>query len=279
MWLVAESGSTKTEWRLFDRNGVREKASTQGLNPLFLTKDSFSKIIKDGLPKYWNSQVDKLWVYIAGVDTHRVKAETLNWLKSVFLNAEIYVESDLLAAAHAACGSSEGIVAILGTGSNSSLYNGSKIIEHIKPLGYILGDEGSGTALGKTLLRKFLRNQFSDELTESLAGELGLSYDEIIDHVYRSKWPNRFIASCTRCLHSHKDNNEIKKLIYSEFDAFIKVLITYSNARQYPINFVGSVAYYFSSNLHEVVDKNDLQMGTILQTPIEELVTYHIENE
>lgn len=279
MWLVADSGSTKTEWQLFDKHGAQEKVSTKGLNPRFLKESAFSELIRVGLPKQWFSKVEKLWIYVAGADTDRIKTETASWLSSLFTQAQIVVNSDLLAAAHATCGTQKGIVAILGTGSNSALYDGSKIVEHIKPLGYILGDEGSGTALGKSLLRKLLRDQFPDDLTQSLKEELGLSYDEIMDHVYRSQWPNRFIASCTRCLHSQKDSEEIKKLINDEFDTFIKVLSAYTNASQYPLNFVGSVAYYFSSNLKEVVEQNGYTMGKVLQSPIDKLVNYHIKNE
>ena len=183
MWLIADSGSTKTEWRLFDAGGIHEKASTRGLNPLFFNKDKFIEVIKKELPSSWFSNVSNVWFYSAGTATPKVKKSTAEWLKSIFTNCEIKVESDLLAAARATCGSDKGIIAILGTGSNSALYNGHAIIEHIKPLGYILGDEGSGVALGKSLLRKLLRNEFSEQLSQSICTDLGLSYEDIIEHV------------------------------------------------------------------------------------------------
>lgn len=278
MWLVADSGSTKTEWRLFNKNGVQEKASSKGLNPIFLNKTSFENAVKESLPESWFAMVSKLWFYAAGVDTENMKSEAAKWLQSVFTKAEVWVESDLLAAAKAGCGSEEGIVAILGTGSNSALYNGSSIVEHIRPLGYILGDEGSGTALGKALLRHLLRDEFSKELSESLYAELGMSYDEILEHVYRSEWPNRFIASCTRVLHSHKSEKEISELINKVLEEFVNLLGRYSNASRLPINFVGSISCYFEENLSDIIKIKGLNMGKVIQSPAEELVKYHIKN-
>lgn len=278
MWLIADSGSTKTEWRLFDSNGIIDSKITKGLNPLFLSKSSFTDEVANQLPELWFAKVTKLWFYSAGCGSEDINKQTEEWLASVFTNAKIEVESDLIAAARATCGSKKGVFAILGTGSNSAYYDGATIIDHIKPLGYILGDEGSGVALGKALLKKLLRNQFPADLSESIYKELGLNYAEFINNVYHSEWPNRFIASCTRVLHSHKNEPIINSLINYEFEQFVMLLKSYPIDENSIIHFVGSVAHFFESNLKEVLENNGLILGYVLQSPINGLQEYHLGN-
>ena len=277
MWLIADSGSTKTEWRLFDSKGIIDSKITKGLNPLFLSQTSFTQEIIDQLPELWLTKVTKLWFYSAGCGSDKVKNQTKDWLQAVFINGIIEVESDLIAAARATCGRNKGVVAILGTGSNSAYYDGAIILQHIKPLGFILGDEGSGTALGKALLKTLLRNQFPDALSKSIYKELGLNYDEFIQHVYHSEWPNRFIASCTRVLHSHKTEPIINKLINHEFEQFVSLLKSYPVELNSAISFVGSVACFFKPNLKEVLENNGLTLGTVIQSPINGLQEYHLQ--
>mgnify|MGYP002713017769 CR=1 FL=1 len=278
MLLLADSGSTKTEWRLFNADGVIQSITSKGLNPLFFTEESFLGELKNSIQEKWIEEVTKLWFYGAGCGTTNVKLQTSEWLARVFKKAAIEVDSDLLGAARASCGSEQGIVAILGTGSNSALYDGAKLVEHIKPLGYILGDEGSGTALGKSLLKKLLREEFSPQLSKLLYTELGLSYEEVIQQVYRSEFPNRFIASCTRLLHAHMDDGEIQRLINNELDNFVFLLSKYSKSNELTLNFVGSIAYYFESNLKEVVSKRGLTLGNIVKNPADQLVSFHKKN-
>lgn len=278
MLLIADSGSTKTEWRFFDTEGIVQSVTSKGLNPLFFTENTYLEEIRNSVPKEWLTTVTHLWFYCAGCGTKNVQVQTREWLSKAFKNAETEVESDLLAAARVTCGSTRGIVAILGTGSNSAYYDGSNIVEHIRPLGYILGDEGSGTALGKSLLRKLLRDELSSQLSKSIYSELGLSYEEIIEHVYRSEFPNRFIASCTRLLHTHKDNAEIQGLINDALDEFVLLLSKYSNAKELTFNFVGSIAFYFETNLKEVISKRGYTLGMIVQSPADLLVLYHLNN-
>lgn len=275
MWLIADSGSSKTEWVLFDSN-EKSILVTSGLNPLFLSGEEFKAKIKKTIPKDWVSKVTKVWFYGAGCGTTKIKESTTRWLKSVFLKAHIQVESDLVAAARATCGNSKGIVAIMGTGSNSCIYNGHAIVKQIKPLGFILGDEGSGAALGKLLLKKLLRGQLSPNSSKMIYQKLDMDYSEIMSNVYKSDWPNRFIASCAKLVYAHRIEPEIDSIINEEFERFVRIIKEYQVGLR--ANFVGSIAFYFQQNLIEILKKNKIDLGVILKSPAEELVKYHLEN-
>ncbi len=275
MWLVADSGSTKTEWILFNSSEQVQAVTTAGLNPLYLSEATFFAELDSTVLIDWASQITRIWFYGAGCGTNEVKNKTQVWLSAIFINAKIEVESDLLGAARATCGTNEGIAAILGTGSNSCYYDGKDIKEHIKPLGFILGDEGSGTALGKALLKKLLRDELPTKLSNSIYQELGLGYDEIVSKVYKEEWPNRFIASCSSVLYSYKEEPEIEALINQEFDKFTFLIKTYlSNSK---INFIGSIAFYFKIFIKTSLQKQGLKIGLVLKSPTEALVAYHLQ--
>ncbi|MCF6361338.1 MAG: hypothetical protein L3J29_11335 [Cyclobacteriaceae bacterium] len=276
MWLVADSGSTKTEWALFDNDGVHKQFLSLGLNPLFLSKKEFNTEILKSFSSNERLDVTKLWFYGAGCGSEKVKAKTKLWLKESFKNAIIDVNSDMLAAARATCGTSKGLVAILGTGSNSCFFDGNLIKEQVKPLGFILGDEGSGAALGKALLKNLLRNQFNASLSASIYKEIGLNYDEIITKVYRSEWPSRFLATCAKILHGHRLEKEIAEIIEVEFGRFANVIKMYD--AQLPVHIIGSVGYYFEEEIRSALSKNDLQLGIVLKSPVSDLVDYHLQN-
>jgi len=275
MWLVADSGSTKTEWILFDASGEREQFFTAGLNPVFLSKEEFSSEILTYIPSSRRLEVTKLWFYGAGCGSKEVKDKTQLWLTDIFENSLIAVDSDLLAAARAACGTNKGLVAILGTGSNSCYYDGEEIKTQIKPLGFILGDEGSGAALGKVLLQKLLRGELPSDLSKSIFEEIGLNHDEIIANVYQSKQPNRFLASCAKVLYNNKLDKEVAQIITSEFDAFANVLNKYEI--KWPVHIIGSVGYYFEEEIRSSLLKHQLESGKIIKSPTKALVKYHLE--
>lgn len=275
MWLIADSGSTKTEWILFNSEAIIEQKITLGLNPLFLTEPQFTAALQESIPSSWVDKVTKLWFYSAGCGSDQLKEKTSNWLSSSFIGAEIEVDSDLVAAARATCGNEEGVVAIMGTGSNSCLYDGRNIKKHIKPLGYILGDEGSGVALGKALLKKLLRNQFSEKLAIHIYDEIDLDYEGIIKKVYQTPNANRFIASCTKILYKYQKEAEIEAIIKHELNLFVSLLMQYNSELR--INFVGSIAFYFQEQLKEIVNQKGLGVGSVLKSPAEALVRFHLE--
>ncbi len=276
MWLIADSGSTKTEWILFDSTGQMQTVTTAGLNPLYLSKTAFIAELEDPILVDLASQVTRVWFYGAGCGDTKINYTTANWLKSFFVKAHVNVASDLLGAARATCGTSKGIVAILGTGSNSCYYDGKGIKMHIKPLGFILGDEGSGAALGKALLKKLLRGEFSSNLSKLIYKEIGLDYHKIISKVYKEEWPNRFIASCAKALFLYKEEAEIENVLRKEFDTFTLLIKKYESTLK--INLIGSIGFYFKDFIATSLQNQGLEIGKALKSPTEALVGYHLQN-
>lgn len=183
----------------------------------------------------------------------------------------------MLAAARSLCGHEPGIACILGTGSNSCFYDGQDIINNVSPLGFILGDEGSGAVLGKLLIGDILKNQLSAALKEEFLKQLGLTAPEIIDRVYRQPFPNRFLASLSPFLAQHIEEPDIHKLVLSSFIAFLRRNVTQYDYQQYPVHFIGSVAYCYREILEEALQQTGIRQGKILQSPMEGLIQYHQE--
>jgi N-acetylglucosamine kinase-like BadF-type ATPase len=183
-----------------------------------------------------------------------------------------------LGAARALCRDEEGIACILGTGSNSCYYNGENIAENISPLGFILGDEGSGAALGKKLLSDVLKKQLSRPLINDFYFNYGLSTAEILDKVYRQPFPNRFLAQFAPFISDYIHFGEIANLVESSFAEFItKNVLPYEKALQLPVHFAGSIAWHFRNNLTNVLHKYHVQAGTIVKEPLDGLVEYHLK--
>ncbi|MCF6352229.1 MAG: hypothetical protein L3J06_04385 [Cyclobacteriaceae bacterium] len=277
MRLIADSGSTKTEWILFDSTRQMQTVTTAGLNPLYLSEAAFIAELEHSILADWATEVTQVWFYGAGCGTIEVKNKTQAWLSGIFINAKIEVESDLLGAARATCRTSEGIAAILGTGSNSCYYDGKNIKMHIKPLGFILGDEGSGAALGKALLKKLLRDEFSPNLSKLIYKKIGLDYHEIISKVYKEEWPNRFIASCAKALFLYKEEAEIEKILRKEFDTFALLIKKYGSTLK--VNLIGSIGFYFKDFIKASLQKQGLETGLVLKSPTEALVGYHLQKK
>jgi N-acetylglucosamine kinase-like BadF-type ATPase len=194
-------------------------------------------------------------------------------LKSVFRHAETEVYSDMMGAARALLQHSEGVACILGTGSNSCLYDGEKFIKNVPALGFILGDEGSGAVLGKRLVADLLKNQLTNDLKEQFLKEYNLTQADIIERVYRQPFPNRFLASLSRFCADHLDNPMIHELVYEHFQTFVtRILKQYPSV---PVGFVGSIAYYYREVLERVMMNNHVQLAQIVQSPMDGLIAYH----
>jgi N-acetylglucosamine kinase-like BadF-type ATPase len=275
MFLVADSGSTKTSWCLFDATD-KQQFVTAGINPFFIDKEEITNILQHKLPVD-KSSVSAVYFYGAGC-TPEKQSIVEDALKSYFEPEKIAVNSDLLGAAYALCREEEGIACILGTGSNSCYYDGENIADNISPLGFILGDEGSGAALGKKLLSDVLKKQFSWPLINEFYFNYSLSTAEIIDKVYRQPFPNRFLAQFTTFIADNLHFGEMENLVESSFLEFItKNVLPYEKALQLPIHFTGSIAWYFRNNLANVLRKHHLQAGTIVKDPLDGLVEYHLK--
>ncbi|MDR0681105.1 MAG: ATPase [Dysgonamonadaceae bacterium] len=276
MILIADSGSTKTNWSLVSEDSNAQSCITDGINPFFLSEKEIINILEDKftLPK---ENITTIYFYGAGCIPKKsfLVSEALN----VFFHANsIEVNSDLLAAAHSLCDKKEGIVCILGTGSNSGYYDGEKIIKTVSPLGYILGDEGSGAVLGKKLLAGILKNQMSDPVIYDFYNTYHLNLVEIMDKVYCQPFPNRFLAQFTPFIYSHISHSDIQKLVKNSFVEFIeRNVFQYQKADRLPIHFTGSIAYYFKNILEEVCSQFDLSMGNTTKEPMSGLIKYHLK--
>ncbi len=269
MILVADSGSTKTDWCLVDEGNISSCLTTAGLNPCILSEDVIKKEIADNVRPniFWD--VTSIYFYGSGV---RADKESLlcDILREAFPSAvQVEAHSDMLGAARALCGSGEGIACILGTGSNSCVYDGNSIIENTPALGYILGDEGSGAVLG----RLFLNSLYKRQLPESLAAEfeqyVGLTLSDIINKVYREPMANRFLASLSPFVHAHISIPEIHTIVTDNFRAFFRKNIAPYKRPDLPVNALGSIAYYYSEELREAAELEGFTMGMIVRSPFE----------
>ena len=277
MILLADSGSTKTDWCLVDQKNSVTKVRTAGINPFFQSSEEIANELATHLvPHLPTTHLDSVYFYGAGCTKEKspIVAEALK--KQFEITGACEVATDMLAAARGLCGHQPGIACIMGTGSNSCAYDGKDITKNVSPLGFILGDEGSGAVLGRTLVGDVLKNQLPKDIVEAFHAEYGLSYADIIDHVYRQKFPNRFLASFVPFLAKHIENKAIFDLVKENFRRFlIRNVKQYQGWEHLPIGFVGSIAYYFQQPLKEALEAEHMTIGKTIQAPMEGLIAYH----
>ncbi|MBP5364665.1 MAG: ATPase [Bacteroidales bacterium] len=274
--LIADSGSTKTDWVLLADGAVAQRFPTSGINPIYQDEDSIVEVLATEYD-HWSELVpDKIFYYGAGCIGGDSNATIEGALARLTACKSIVVESDMLGAARAMCGHSRGIVSILGTGANSCLYDGGSIVSSVRPLGFILGDEGSGANIGKRLVADALKGILPAELTERVYQWCGLSYAEIIDHIYRQPYPNRFLARFARFASENIASPAIDKIVVESFTDFARRnLMLYPDCQKTTIHFVGSIAFHFSEQLAHALSTLGLQVGQIVQSPIDGLIVYH----
>ena len=286
MHLIADSGSTKTDWCLCNKGSVILNIQTQGINPYHQTEEAIEEVLREELlpqltreSRLTAHSSTSIVFYGSGCANATACNRIKEALFKVLATEDVTVHSDLLGAARALCGHEEGIACVLGTGSNSCLYNGKEIIANTPPLGYILGDEGSSAVLGRRLVGDCLKNQLPEALRDEFLAEYQLTQEIILEKVYRQPLANRFLASLTPFLSKHKEVPEVHKLLVESFvDFFVR------NVKQYrrpwlPIHFVGSIANAFSAELKVAAESLGMELGTIMQSPMEGLVKYHVSEE
>lgn len=274
--LIADSGATKCEWSLIG-DGKKKKVITMGISPYFLSQNEICDILlKELLPKLKNAAVGEIYYYGTGLSNPNNVKIIKAALKKVFPKAKAEVQNDLLAAARALCGNEKGIACILGTGSNSCFYNGKKIIKNSPGLGYVLGDEGSGTYLGKKVIQYYLYNTFDEDLKSRFDAKFITNPVEILENVYKKPLPNRYLASFATFLAENRGHYMIENIIEDGLnDFFYNHLYKYKETWTLPINFVGSIAYGFKDVLKDLCNNYELELGKILKTPMEGLIQYH----
>ena len=276
MKLIADAGSTKTDWIVTNNLLITKQIKTKGINPFYQTESDIIQLISTEIKSQIDEiEINEIYFYGAGCTTEK-QPIVANALKASFTNAKIEVDSDLLAAARALCGHSKGIACILGTGSNSCLYDGKNIIQNTSPLGFILGDEGSGAYLGKTLVSDFLKRQMPDNIADLFANKYRLTTKEAVENVYRQPLPNRYLAQFTPFLSENIAEPYCYNLVFDSFIAFFaRNIVHYPDFRTLPIAFTGSVAYHFADVLEVAAYDFGINFSHIAQAPIEGLVEFH----
>lgn len=277
MILIADSGSTKIDWCVVDHGKLVKQVFTCGMNALLLTEEEMQlRIATELASEVSDYPIDKVYYYGAGCVSEEVCANVRNAIAASIKADHIEVYTDLLAAAHAVCDREAGIACILGTGSNSCVYDGKAITDNVSPLGYILGDEGSGAVLGKILVGDVLKEQLPKHLCEKFLDQYSLDRLTIIRRVYKEPQANRFLASVTRFLIENIQEPEIHALVYNSFKSFfVRNIANYKNYTEYKINFVGSIAFFYQDVLREVAADMGCTIGNIIQSPMEGLINYH----
>lgn len=279
MILIADSGSTKTDWVLHDGESIVSRIKTQGLNPTLQSSDDILEVLLAELNgKIAPDAPDAIYFYGAGCAYDNANSRMRKALEQFFTTRKIEIQSDLLAAARSLCGHEEGIACILGTGSNSCLFDGEKITDNTPSLGYILGDEGSGAHLGRQLISDCIKKQLSSELREKFMQQYKLDLASILERVYYTPLPNRWLASFTPFIVEHKENLEIKLLLKQCFTQFFQRNTMVYRRSWLPIHIIGGIGVNFAAEIKETAESLGLSIGNIVESPMAGLIEYHKTN-
>lgn len=272
--ILFDSGSTKTDIRIIYNRQITELQCV-GINPFYQNRDEIYHVLRTCFGQDENSEEFEIYFYGAGCSFEEKKEIVRSALSRLFPKSCISIENDLLGAARALLQQKNGIACILGTGANSCLYQKGKIIKNVPPLGYILGDEGSGANLGKLLVADILKGIAPQKVILRFYEEEKCSAEEIMNHIYKESFPNRYLATFSKHIYRHKDELYFQNLILDAFDNFFKRNIVQYDSTVKEIGFVGSIAFHFTHQLEITAQKYGYSIQQILKSPIEGLITYH----
>ena len=278
MRLIADSGSTKTHWVLL--NGEQERhCVTEGLNPWMADRGVFALVGRQlcGQLGLEGARVEQVFFYGAGCGTESACQRVREWIGETLPFDSMEVNSDLLGACRATCGSNEGMVGILGTGSNMCYYNGQRVALQRVSTGFILGDEGSGNHIGKRLLKDYLEERMPEDLRVMFHDDYPYTTAEFIDCIYRRPFPNRFLASLASFAASHKENQYMQEVIRSCFRAYFEQMTYFGEHASLPLHVVGGLVSSFKAEIGEAAAGSGVRLGVMVQSPIEGLVAFHKE--
>jgi N-acetylglucosamine kinase-like BadF-type ATPase len=277
MILIVDSGSTTTEWVFVNNNGETKRFLSSGFNPYYFKDENYlEQLDKQMTGEISFSDVSSIFFYGSGCSSQTNCALVKTSLWEMFPEADIHLNHDLYGSALALCGNDNGIACILGTGSNSCLWNGKEIIENVPSLGYLLGDEGSGTYLGKLILTKILLGNAPSEISQHFYRFYELDFYTTMERIYKQDQPNKFFAGISKFASDNISHPWIQEMIKLNFNSFIdKQVIKYTDYENHEISFVGSVAYSFQDILKGVLESRNLKSGKIIKSPIDELVKFH----
>ena len=278
MRLIADSGSTKTHWVLL--NGEQERhCVTEGLNPWMADRGVFALVGRQlcGQLGLEGARVEQVFFYGAGCGTESACQRVREWIGETLPFDSMEVNSDLLGACRATCGSHEGMVGILGTGSNMCYYNGQRVALQRVSTGFILGDEGSGNHIGKRLLKDYLEERMPEDLRVMFHDDYPYTTAEFIDCIYRRPFPNRFLASLASFAANHKENQYMQEVIRSCFRAYFEQMSYFGEHASLPLHVVGGLVSSFEAEIGEAAAGSGVRLGVMVQSPIEGLVSFHKE--
>lgn len=276
--LIADSGSTKTDWVLLDNNNIIIQFQTIGFNPYFQSSDDIYTEIKNKLIPVLHDQlhaIKHIAYYGAGCSTPEKVQVVKQGLYLAFGNIHSEVNHDLLAAARALCGKEKGIACILGTGSNSCLYDGNEVTENVPSVGYLFGDHGSGATIGRTFVQHYFDGKLPIHLVTAFENA-GYHREVILENVYKKPMPSKYLASIVKFLSDYSNDSYIKGLIKNCFlDFFDAQVSKYTDAKNLPVNSVGSIGFYYKELLADAAKEKGFTIGNIIKSPIDGLIKYH----
>lgn len=276
MILVADSGGSKIDWRFLHQDGSIGQAHSPGFNPYYQPLEHLHTIIKTSLVPAVHESVDKIFYYGTGVSSEKNQEIIKQAFAQYWPKAQIEIGWDLLAAARALCGRERGIACILGTGSNSCLYDGEKIIDNVANLGWILADEGSGTYIGKKFIFDYFRNEMPTKLAEQFKARFPFTREEVLEKVYQGEKPGAFLASFSKFIFQHLKDPYCYKLVYDSLSDFYENnVMKYEQYQNTKVHFTGSIAFYYSDILRQVANDKGITVKNILEGPIAGLTLYH----
>lgn len=277
--LIVESGSSKTDWKLVSEAGVEKSYESVGINPVMQSVEQIADAQQQVLHALASESILEVNFYGAGCGSDATRKKVTDAIKSGLGNVKVEVESDLVAAGRSLFGDGSGIACILGTGSNSCFFESGKVVKNVPSLGYLLGDEGGGTQIGKRLMVDYLRKDMPENVAKDTTDFLKMEVVEIYDQLYSKPFPNRFLAGLVAFLaEKYGDQDYFYGLVYAEFSRFFANCLSKYNdhiSNKTKIGFVGSIAYHFGNILMDVAEAYDYKIYKVVKKPIEELVEVH----
>lgn len=273
MKVIVESGATKSEWRV---TCSEERFFLPGMNVSAMPMDAVKNILEEGLSRFDASSIEGIYLYVAGVVTQPIREDITAFIKKSMPSAEVDIQNDLIGACRAAWGHGSGLVAILGTGSNSGLFDGCELDQKILSGGYILGDDGSGSVLGRMFITDWLKFAVPEDVAEDFNAEFDSSYETIIYNVYKSDAPARYLGSMAPLILRHYDSSEyIRNLVDLNFRRFVEDSLMKYDVATYPVAVIGGFGYAAREIVTRIFSEYGIRISMFLPAPIEKLVEYH----